>query len=178
MFELNLLAKHVPSGESFVVQLPSLPTAQLLQDIQSLVEEKYPHLMFPPIPDLFYTHDDQLPADTLPAPLSSNPPLIEAPLPEVFPAAVALPQSLVKPEPSLLLGKLSCPLCNKDILRSNWARHEKTHGEILLCEGICQYSTKNPKTMAKHRDSDDCLRYLFVMQLWLVARRSHCITNF
>ena len=37
MFELDLLARHLPSGESFLVELPSLPSiGKLLQDIQAL----------------------------------------------------------------------------------------------------------------------------------------------
>ena len=184
MFELNLLARHVPSGESFMVELASLPTIhKLLQQIQCLVETEYTHLTFPSIPDLFYTHDDLLP-DTLPAPLSTTsvpqtgPPLPEASLPVAYP-----PQSLVKPEPSLLSGKLSCPLCKKDIKSSNWSRNQKTHKDVLVCEGICQFSTKYPKTMANHRDSDDCLRYMFVMQLLMadgggIALQLHCLTAF
>ena len=169
MFELNLLARHLPSGESFLVELPSLPSiGKLLQDIQSLVEEKYSHLTFPPIPDVFLHHDDLLTTNTLSAPLLPQPPFSEAPVPEVFPP---IPESSVKPEPSFILGKLSCPICNKDITRSNWARHERTHKDRFVCEGICQFATKNAETMAKHRESDDCLRYLFDIQLWLMARQ-------
>ena len=72
---------------------------------------------------------------------------------------------VVKPEPSLLEGKVFCPVCNNDITRKNWARHELTHRENLVCEGICQFTTKDPKTMAKHRESDNCLRYLFALNV-------------
>ena len=174
MFELNLLARHVPSGESFLVELSSLPSiTKLLQDIQSLVEEQYSHLTFPPIPDVFLHHDNQPPTNTLSAPLLSHqPPFTDALVPEVLPPTFPIPESLVKPEPSLLLAKVSCPICKKDISKSNWARHEKTHRDSFVCEGICQFSTKNAQTMAKHRVSDDCLRYLFDFQLWLMARQN------
>ena len=189
MFELNLLARHVASGESFMVELASLPTIhKLLQKIQCVVEEEYTHLTFPSIPDLFYSHDDLLP-NTLPAPLSTTSvpqtgaPLPEASLPVAYPPTATLSQSLVKSEPSPLSAKLSCPLCNKLIKSSNWARHQNTHKDILLCEGICQFSTKYPKTMAKHRDSDNCLRCIFVMQLLKadgggMALQLHCLIAF
>ena len=150
MFELNLL---VPSGESFLIELSFPQVHNLLQDIQSFVESKYPSLTFPPLPDLFCTQGDQLPVDTLPAQLSSKPPLPEASLPGVL------------PEPSLVLGKVSCPLCNRDISTGNWARHEReAHRDVIVCEGICLFTTKDPNTMAKHKESDDCLRYWFFLR--------------
>ena len=49
MFEINLLARHAPSGEAFVVALHSLPSIKkLLEGIQCVVEEEY--LAFPSIP--------------------------------------------------------------------------------------------------------------------------------
>ena len=59
MFEFNLMARHAPSGEAFVVALHSLPSIKkLLEDIQSVVEEEYQQLAFPSIPDLFLTQED------------------------------------------------------------------------------------------------------------------------
>ena len=54
MFEFNLMARHVPSGEAFVVALNSLPSIKkLLKGIQCVVKEEYQHLAFPSIPALF-----------------------------------------------------------------------------------------------------------------------------
>ena len=87
MFELNLLAKDVSSGNTFVVGLSSLPTVhELLEDIKHHVEDKY-NLPFPSIPDLFYTHKGEHPTSPFvhsqfnldsPCLSSSNAPLPEA----------------------------------------------------------------------------------------------------
>ena len=152
-----------------MVGLPPTPSIhELLDGIRSIVEREYGYHNFPPIPELFYTHDSQLP-DPLPTtngnPLSSSSsstaPLNEATVSEDVSPTPDLPQSLVKSESSYV----TCGVCLKDIKYSNFARHRKTHGSLLRCEGICQFTTKYPTTMAKHRDSDDCLRYIFVMQV-------------
>ena len=103
IFEFNLLARHVPSGETFVVGLPPTPSIhELLDGIRSIVEREYGYHNFPLIPELFYTHGSQLPAPlptTIGDPLSSSstPPLNEATVSEDASPTPDLPQSLVKP---------------------------------------------------------------------------------
>lgn len=168
MFDLNLLARDASTGQTFVVGLSSLPSVhKLLEGIKRHVEDKY-NLPFPSIPDLFYTDEGLNPTSPFlhsrfnlhsPCLSSSN-----APLPEVEapPASAAPFQSSVKPEPSK--EKVQCSFCKKLISASNLARHERTHDDELKCEGICRFATKNPDTMAKHKLSDECLRYTFAAQ--------------
>ena len=177
MFDLNLLARDVKSGETFVVGLSSLPSVHgLLEGIKNFVEVKY-NLTFPSIPDLFYTHEDLHPTSPYvplhaalgnPCLSSSISPVPETSLPEAPLTPAPLP-SEVKPEPSHPLGKVLCSSCKKLISKSNWARHEKYHADELKCEGICQFVTKNPDTMIKHKLSDTCLRYNFACNFQCLA---------
>ena len=188
MFSLRLLTSHNYSGQTYELNLESLPSvSELIEGMQDYLEEKF-GLTFPALPDPFKACDDPplatvvLPPTEVPltqpaeeqasaraAPFKSarksSSRTVRVPSSTTARAAAssafALPSTKLASLTKPYTHKVPCGICGDEVAYSNLARHRKKHSKTkwLMCDTPCPYTTPRQDLLDRHKDlPDSCSR--------------------